>query len=399
MAASNKQLRVAFIVGSLYQGGAEKQFLYILEALRRKGVQTRICALSQGEFYETILKQKGFEPEWVGNGNPLLRSFRIAQMLRSFQPHIIQSTHFFSNLYAALSGWMLRTVSVGSIRSDAYNEIKKEGAWGPWLVRLPSAIIANSYAAYQNLKSQGYPYQKVHVLPNVIDLSAFEKAAQAANQAHLESDLTQPDQVQVITVGRLVKAKRLDIFLQVLALARKTNPRIHGIVVGNGPERAFLEKTAEELGLLSDGVVFTGRRNDVPHLLKSADILMLTSSHEGFPNVLLEGMAAGLPIITTPAGDAPIIVQEGVTGYICDFEDIEGMAQRLLKLTSSTEARLSVGQAGAARVKQKYSADSLDQQLLNTYRDIGTASGNRVLLNAIAQQPAARIDQPRESLH
>src|SRR5258706_15129835 len=134
-------------------------------------------------------------------------------------------------------------------------------------------------------------------------------------------------------------------------MARQEVLDLKGILIGDGPERPRLEALANKLGLLPDGLLFLGRRNDVPALLAQASMLVLSSDHEGFPNVLLEAMAARLPVITTPAGDAGLVVQEGITGYVLPFDDIDAMAERMVRLAKSPDLRHTLGEAGRRRVE------------------------------------------------
>jgi glycosyltransferase involved in cell wall biosynthesis len=117
-------------------------------------------------------------------------------------------------------------------------------------------------------------------------------------------------------------------------------------------------------------VTFLGRREDVPELLAGSDILVLTSDHEGFPNVVLEGMAAGLPIVTTPAGDAPQVVRDGVSGYVVPFDDVEVLASRIVELAKSAELRERLGQEGRRIAEQKYSLSELGPQALSLYAEV-----------------------------
>ena len=88
-------------------------------------------------------------------------------------------------------------------------------------------------------------------------------------------------------------------------------------------------------------------------------MLVLTSEHEGFPNVVLEAMAAAVPVITTPAGDAGLIVEEGVTGYVVGFSDETALTRRILQLAASPELRARLGEAGWKRARDRYGPERL----------------------------------------
>jgi len=145
-----------------------------------------------------------------------------------------------------------------------------------------------------------------------------------------------------------------------------------------------MEKLATELEILPNTVTFLGQRDDVPALLKQAEIFFLTSDEEGFPNVILEAMAAHLPVITTPAGEAGGVVQNGVTGYVVPFDDVEGMAELMVHLARLPDLRCQLGNAGRQRVERLYSFEGLADRLLSIYRSIAERQGYRHVLNILS---------------
>src|SRR5207247_9866190 len=123
-------------------------------------------------------------------------------------------------------------------------------------------------------------------------------------------------------VGRLLPDKRFDRFLAAVALARRQVPAVHGILVGDGPERQRLERLAQQLGLVPDGVHFLGHRWNLEHLLRyDADVLMLTSDQEGFPNVVLEAMGDGIQVCNNLEWDGGGVVWEQLDGHDVRYVD------------------------------------------------------------------------------
>ncbi len=386
MNESMSGVRVALIAGGLSQGGAEKQLVYMAGALLRAGAEVRVYCLTRGDHYERALSSLGIPPVWIGRfGNPAARVVGLAAALRGFRPHILQSTHFFSNLYVCLVAPLYRAVAIGSIRSDVYQEMKANGRWGPLLLRMPPAIIANSFTARRNAERLGIPPVRIEVLPNVLDLEEFDAGADPGLRTPREAGAP-----VIIAVCRLVAAKRLDRFLNALALARREMPGIRGVIVGEGPEGDHLTSLAQELSLLPDGVSFTGRRDDVAGLLRDSDVAVLTSEHEGFPNVVLEAMAARLPVVTTPSGDSGVIVEEGVTGFVVEGDDIAGIARKIVSLSASAELRSTFGGAGRRKVERLYSAPALGGMLLSTYRSIAGRLGHKDLAGILS------VNEPSE---
>lgn len=375
-------LRVAVVAGTLARGGAEKQLVYMVEALHRAGHQVRVYCLTRGEYYERTLLQLGVEPIWFGRyRNPVARSLALAGALREFTPHFVHSSHFYTNLYVAIAARLSGSIGVGTARSDVVHEVEANGRWGKWLLRVPVALLVNSHAARRNALRMGVAPDVVDVLANVIDLHAFDQLA-----AIVPSAARGTDEPRVIAVGSLVHAKRFDRFLQALALARSRGAGVTGVVVGDGAERGTLETLASELGLVPPAVSFLGARDDVPNLLRDANIYMLTSEHEGFPNVLLEAMAAELPVITTIAGDAGIVVDDGVTGYVVADGDVEILSRHLQELASAPEMRRRLGESGRRRVESEYTTTAFAERVVKSYRSIAERLGDRRALAALSSQ-------------
>lgn len=364
-------LRVLFVAGSLGQGGAEKQLTYMARALAESGNEVRVFSVTRDEYYQATLERLGV-PVTLAN-TARSRSRRLAALLKEtyrFAPHVLQASHFFMNPYVGVAARLHGALGVGAIRNDGLRGMNALGR-ARWLaLRVPDGLIANSHLATENAVTAGLQLRRIVVLPNVIDVPAFDKAV-ADRRIRLRSS----SEVVVVTVGRLVDVKRIDRFLRVLAQARKHVVTLRGIVIGDGDNTTQLLRLATQLGLLPHAVSFLGSRDDVPPLLAAADIMLLTSDSEGFPNAILEAMAAGLPVASTPAGDAARIVIDGRTGFVVDFENVELMAARLVQLARSAPLRARLGQAGRRRVLEQYSFDGLAQRLLSAYRSLASSSG------------------------
>jgi len=372
---------VALVAGTLDPGGAEKQMLYMVRALLEAGVEVRVFSLSAGEQLEVDLRGLGVEPTWVGRwANPVLRLAALARSLWPFRPHVVQATHFYTNLYARAAAMPYDALGIGALRSDVHFAFETTGRWAQWLLRAPRALMANSYMAKRNAEALGVAPESVCVVPNVIDLVEFDRLAANGTMPAREG------RTVVANVGRHLEVKRLDRFLHAVALARRQVPGVTGLLIGDGTERPALERLAAELGLLEGGVLFAGHRTDVPRLLRrDADMLLLTSQHEGFPNAVLEAMAAGLPVISTPVGDVDRAVAEGESGFLVPFDDVEAMAERIVRFARYPEERRRFGAAARRRVVEDYGFQRLGERLLQSYRMLAALRGNARVLAALPE--------------
>jgi glycosyltransferase involved in cell wall biosynthesis len=382
MANTQDGLRIALLAGTLGQGGTEKQTVYMARALQQAGVAVRVYSLTQGDFHESALKELGIEPIWVGKyDNPLLRMVSLARAIGQFKPHILQATHLYTNLYVAIIARLYAILGIGSIRNDILYEADRGKRWYGLLLGMVPALLVNSYTAARNTEGLGIREEAISVLPNVIDLESFdEQARRAKGQVDRSKDPV------VVHVANMVPEKHLDRFLIALARAREEVSELRGVLVGDGPLRPAMEALANDLGLRPDGVQFMGRRDDVPAILGQADMFLMTSENEGFPNVLLEAMAARLPVITTPAGDAGTIVRDTVTGYVVPFDDVEKMAELMVRLAHSPNLRSQLGDAGRTRVEQSYSYEGLAGRLLTIYHSVAQQQNHRRLLRILSSK-------------
>jgi glycosyltransferase involved in cell wall biosynthesis len=356
---SEEKLRVAIVTASLGVAGAEKQAFYIARALAEAGIAVRVYNLGRGGEYADALHSLGVQSRCFGWLPTVpLRLLLLIFAMRSFRPNVIQSVHAYTNIYSALAARIFGAISVGGLRSDVASYLMDSGRFARPLLRWPDAIAANSNSACSDLKRSGLVNpRRVHLLPNAIDLDAYSTQRSS-------NDCT------AIYVGRLMPAKRVDVFLRALAKARRVQPAIKGIVAGYGTETAALERLAVELALSPDSVTFLGFREDISSLMEQASMFVFCSESEGTPNVILEAMAAALPIVTTPAGDAAEMVESAGAGVVVPFGDVDATAAAILRLAHSPELRRRLGNSGRTFVAQTRATSELAPQLIEIYREV-----------------------------
>lgn len=353
-------LKICFIAGTLGQGGAERQLFYILKALRESGSDVRLLSLSRGEYWEQPLRELGIPVTWVGqHESKFSRLCRILFALRKQPPDIFQSQHFYTNPYVVAGARALGLREVGAIRNDGKSEMRINGqVLGNLSLRTPRSIAANSWAGIRHAIDLGVPDDRLHFLPNVVDCEQFKPVPRL---------VTKP--VRLLIAGRLVKQKRVDRFLSLLSRLRANHcSEFRGIVVGDGPLRTELEQQALSLGLLPNVVQFKGAVADMAAVYREADILVSTSDYEGTPNVLLEAMATGLPVVATSVGGVDEVVRDGETGYLAEPEGQGALFKALLKMIGDGNLRREFGAYGREYVLAHHSANRLPVYLDELYR-------------------------------
>jgi glycosyltransferase involved in cell wall biosynthesis len=356
------QLKICFVAGTLEHGGAERQLFYILRELRNRGAALKLLCLDRGGFWEPAIRSLGIPLVWVGaNQSRLARLLKVLKELRGEPADVLQSQHFFANAYVGLAARLLRLSGIGAMRNEGDAEIQMNGRVGGRLnLHLPPMIAANSKAAIEQMMARGVPRSRLYFLPNVVDTEQFKP----------EADQDRPS-VVLMASGRLVKQKRFDRMISIVGRLRNDlNLDVRAMIVGPPQDpvlRPELERQALGLGLTPDQVQFVGGVADMVPYYRRAGIFVSTSDFEGTPNVLLEAMASGLPVVATKVGGVPRIVQEGHTGYLRDRDDVDGLVAAIAKLVTSASLRKQMGRQARDFIEQNHSLHCLPAYLAGLY--------------------------------
>jgi glycosyltransferase involved in cell wall biosynthesis len=379
-------MRIALIASSLRLAGAEKQFVYMARALWQASVDIRVFHLGEGEYYQAVLTDAGIPLRQIFSpGRPLKMLARLVKEVSAFRPHIVLASQFGDLIFATFAGRLCRPFVLGGVRSDGFYELRSAGRRAWPLLSLTHGLIANSHRARENLISKGTDPRKIAVLPNVIDLCDFDSKAAKPLPATVASD-----RIQIAAVGSLQPCKRFDRFLAGLAWARRQEPALFGAIAGADlGEKSALEQQARTLKLLPGHLEFLGECNYIPALLAHSRLLVLSSDYEGFPNVILEAMAARLPVLATPAGDAARIVEEGVTGYVLQPDDERGMGEHIVRLALNPSLGTQMGETARRRVEQNYNFTSLAERLLSVFSTFARAHRKTSLLKLLERRTTA----------
>jgi glycosyltransferase involved in cell wall biosynthesis len=228
------------------------------------------------------------------------------------------------------------------------------------LARFADLIICNSTAGLEFHVGRGYPRSRTVMIPNGIDSTAFAPNA-AARRAIRAVWGVADDRVLVGLVGRLDPMKDHPTFLRAARLVAAERPDVSFACVGHGPpaEREALERLTAELGLV-DRVLWAGGRTDLADVMNAFDLAVSSSSWgEGFPNVVAEAMATGVPVVVTDVGDSAFVV--GETGWVCRAGDPPALAASMLAALSSTAELARRGSLARERVVAEFSEQQRDR--------------------------------------
>jgi glycosyltransferase involved in cell wall biosynthesis len=238
------------------------------------------------------------------------------------------------------------------------------------------AIIAISEGVKKVLLDSDIPSSLIHVIPSGIDFSPFEEVA-SRDFLRREFSLA-PDDYLVGIVAALEDAKGHTYLIQASRILREQAPKIKIIIVGTGPLEIELDRQAHELGV-DDMVFFLGFREDVPRILASLDLFVLSSYREGLGTSLLDAMASRLPVVATQAGGIPDVVIHQKTGLLVPPRDSAALAQAILTLYNDRELAARLGEKGYEVVHQKFSAEAMAGQIIDLYKKLALRKGIRLI--------------------
>lgn len=250
-----------------------------------------------------------------------------------------------------------------------------------FVLRSYAGVIAVSDEVKATLLKAGVSAKKIHLIGNGIDMRPFADATPS-----LRTDGDGEGALVVGWIGRLSNEKGADIFLRAAASVLAECPGTRFVVVGDGPDLALLNALIDDLNIRKS-VSLVGRREDMPAVYASLDVMVSSSRQEGLPMAILEGMASGLPLVATAVGDVPTVVREGSTGFLVASEDVKSLAAGIVGLLRDPSLRRHLGSAARKLIAEEFSAERMAVNYLRVYENAlapGKTSGVRALRSANA---------------
>ena len=386
--ASNGHARAArpnllIVTLSLDVGGTEKHIALIAPELKRRGFDVVIyCMSAPGATAETV-RRSGVEVLSAGasGSGRVWQSMRsmagLARLIAKLRPAIV---HFF------LPGPYLLGAPVAILRRVPIRIMSRRGINNHQrklpgirlaemsLHRRMTAVLANSRRVVADLLGEGCARDRIGLIYNGTDLATF---ATSVDRARVRADLQVPaGALLLVKVANLIPYKGHSDLLKALALAapRLARPVVVAFAGRDDGIGEALAVEARALGVL-DQVRFLGLRQDVPDILKAADIGLLVSHEEGFANAVIEGMAAGLPMLVTDVGGNAEAVVDGECGLVVPPHAPDRLAEALIRLVADDDLRARMGAAGRDRAESQYTLSACVDRYEALYQ--GLAAGRK----------------------
>ncbi len=372
MSSSHSKIRLLYIIGQLGLGGSERQLYLLLKHLDKSRFEPHVVVFNPSPYVvlDDDLRTLGVRVYTVPLGckGILARSWFLYRLFREISPHVVHSWTVHDNPYAgligALAGVRLRWGSVrGSIHGRGFASLPALFRW--MSLRSVSKLTVNSRFLQDELRAAGISSRRIALIQNCVDCDS--------SVAFPLSSLSIDEHCRVVgTVGNLRRMKNHDMFIDGMAKVLSDNQRdVRGVIVGQPiPDEAELPDllTSRIRQRDLDGrVVLAGFQPNVPGLMRELTVFCLTSNSEGFPNVILEAMAAARPVVATRVGGVPELVRDGVTGFLIEPGDVDGFARAVGALLDDPALAERMGRAGRETVERQYSCEIAVQRLSKLY--------------------------------
>lgn len=368
--------RAVLVISNLEFGGAQRQVVEFANHAGSLGFDVHICSLSDyvplaDQLTDRDRRLHVVQKKWKFDVTVIPR---LARLLRELKPDIVHGFLFDAEIAARLAGRRARVpVIIGSERNTDYR-LKRRQLIVYRLTRgCVDCVIANSHAGARfNQRMLGHRPEQYHVVHNGVDTQRFQpRDGEAVRQ---ELGLAPHD----LVIGMFASFKAQKNHGLAFTAAQRVftaEPRARLLLVGDelylgmhGSDeyKKRMDSLVDELGIRSR-CLFVGNRSDVERLYCACDVTILPSRFEGTPNVALESMASGVPVIATDVSDNSLIVRDGQTGFIVPLGEDKPLAERVLRLLSDQRLCREMGAEARRWMEQEFSTRRLVEKTTAAY--------------------------------
>jgi glycosyltransferase involved in cell wall biosynthesis len=361
--------RILHIIPTLDRSGAEKQLTLLATGLPAREFEVHVCALTRGGPLEEPLREAGIPTVVLDKARKLdpAAYLRLKRHIEKLRPDLVQTWIFAANSYgraAALAARVPRLVASERCVDPwkAWHELTIDR----WLARRTDRVIVNSSGVRDFYVGHGIDERKFVIIPGGVCPAAGTTLARQA----LLDELGLPADARIVgAVGRLWLQKRIKDLIWAADLLKVIRADVHLLIIGDGPQRDRLLRFRHQVRI-EDKVHFLGARHDVPQLMPHFNALWLASEYEGLPNVIMEAMSCGVPVVATDiSGNRDLVVHEE-TGYLVPVGDRAAIARYTNKLLNDRELATRMGEAGRRRVLAEFSVEKMIERHAELYREL-----------------------------
>lgn len=366
---SASRTRIWYLIGTLCVGGAERTLVDLANGLDRSEFEVTIWTIAEpGPLAAEVESHVTVRSLGATSKADLFAPLRFMSALRAAQPDILQSFLFYDNTLASVSGlFSPHTTVITGVRAIPNDPSLARTLVRRITTRFADLVISNTEAGVGFIVDHGADPDAVLVVHNGRDLEKYRSGT--ATTGLRESFGIPPEAPIVGTVGRMVERKGYYDLLEAWPIVLHNYPDAHLLIVGDGPERNGLTERARALGI-ADTVHLPGTRDDVPALLDLMDVFAFPSHFEGLSGALLEAMAVGVPIVTTPIDGNSELVTDGESGVYVPVSDPVSLGLRIVELLSDPARGRELGERASTVATDQFTLDRMISDFERIYRAI-----------------------------
>jgi len=369
-------INVLHLITTLDTGGAEMMLYRLLPAMDPERFENRVVCMAVPGRVAGWIAQTGIPVTSLGmrRGVPSPRALvELGRLIRKTKPDILQTWMYHADLLGFLASkltgrgnliWNLRCSDLDPRDYGILTGLTIKAC--KWLSPFPSAIVANSMAAERYHRQLGFNSRNFLVIPNGFDLQRFKPDSEVRRHVRYQLGLSD-NTLCVGCISRFDPAKDHRTLLEAIAICRQKGIQAVYILCGKGLDRQNRQLHQWiEASRSVDDVKLMGPRDDIPRIMTALDILVSSSVSEGFPNVIGEAMASGVPCVVTDAGDSATIV--GDTGMVVPTADPMALAEALVAMLALPEKqRRELGARARRRIETTYGLSQVVSQYEKLY--------------------------------
>jgi glycosyltransferase involved in cell wall biosynthesis len=385
--SANDKIKVLRVIGRLNVGGPAIHVVNLTAGLDPVRYQPLLVAGTENEAEGSMLDFALFHgvrptviPEIVTAFSLAPRDARalvkLYILIRREKPHIVH-THtakagFLGRVAARLAGVPVIVHTFhghvlhgyyGPMKNELLRRVEQSLAWVTDRLVTVSEQVKNELVGYGIAKAE-----KISVVPLGFDLDPFLNSH--AQQGEFRREMGLSDEHKLVgIVGRIFPIKNHALFLESAARIAAQEPAARFVVVGDGVFRPNLENQARELGI-TDRVLFTGWRRDLPRIYADLNVLVVSSDNEGTPVSAIEAMASSCPVVATRVGGLPDLIQDQKTGRLVPPRDAAALAGAVLGLLNNPQTACELGQNAMEAVRQRFTVQRLLSDMDHLYTEL-----------------------------
>ena len=370
-------LKVLQLIPTLDRSGAEKQMVLLCQGLPRDRFEVEAAALTRLGPFEADLRDAGIPLTLIGKPlkiDPFALG-RLTRFMKAKRFDVVQTWVFAANSYGRVAAKRAKVpvivtaeMAVDLWKSRGHLMIDRQ------LAKWTDRVVGNSHAVVDFYRKVGVPENKLGMIYSGVAEEPLPQVDATAVRAEFGWSAEVP---LIVFIGRLMAQKAVADLVAAIDILQHVRPDAKTLIIGGGPLRDELIETAHKFDL-DDKVRFVGHREDAQRLLAAADLLVLPSLYEGLPNVVLEAMRLGKPVVATAAPGTTEVVVDGETGLLVPLQNPTELARGIRKVLADNELAKRLGEAGRERVAREFGVQTMIDRFAELYENLYAKTRSRV---------------------